>query len=779
MASFLLDTAAMAKAKTLAVAGVMSLALGAGLGSGCSKSSTGSSASALLPDDVKAIVFVQRKPRTDAGNVFEYTSYVPGGRLVKLEPPSADGKLTDLTKLAADTHNATVPNDPANQISFEGADVMSYDISFDALSVVFSARLAGTDHYNIFSMNLDGTSLKQLTEGGNDYVYPMYLPGSKIFFTTNVDVENTVDPQGTLGVSKQFRDEYERATTAQVGTMNVDGTGMVLGARNVSHRLSPALLPDGHVLYTEWRHLGMVNDGHLRMMNGDMTTMKEAFGGEEGGNGGTNSYLKARYVQTITGRVDAQGNPLPDDVQLVAVATSRDRTLQSGKLFLIDLNGSEKDSKFTDLTPLIPGDRVPSNKGRYYDAEIVGDPSNLQFLASWANGPVESELLDRGHTQANFGLYLYDGKTDTRHPIYDDPKYWDVLARPIKQRAEPPVTASTLAGGSSTTIGAINVYDSSVLNIAPGSVQKVRLIEGFSGEEGFDMFGTTEFDGQSLYAEIPLQADNSFAASVPGNVPFHIQLIDKFAMSVANEPIWISGRAGEQRVCGGCHENRTTTPQLQPGQTQAMLQGAVDLNVPRAQRITPFVAGTQNYDFSYGNMRGVPWDKAIQPIFDAKCVSCHDGDASKPGNPTYTVTDITTGTMQTFTFDLRGQQLNVMVGEKMTGAYTASYISIMGLGEIIGDDVVKITGDYNQYGYVSAGSAKDSLLIKKLNPPQRFPVVDMNVRAFGTATHAATVGYPELTADEYYRLILNIDMGGQFYFRENKDTAQAYGPGSI
>jgi hypothetical protein len=103
----------------------------------------------------------------------------------------------------------------------------------------------------------------------------------------------------------------------------------------------------------------------------------------------------------------------------------------------------------------------------------------------------------------------------------------------------------------------------------------------------------------------------------------------------------------------------------------------------------------------------------------------------------------------------------------------------MGLGEILGDDVVTITGNYNQYGYVSAGSAKDSQIIKMLNPPQRFPAVDMNVRAFPGQTHAATVGYPELTADEYYRLILNIDMCGQFYFRENKDTASTYVKGSI
>jgi hypothetical protein len=755
MALFLLDTAAMGNHQATKTLGLVMLALSAAaFGGACSSHSSGpSSSSNLLPDEVGAIVFLQRKKRTDTGNVFDYLSYSPGGRLVKLEPPTASGTLTVLTSDA----------------QFANADIMSYDLSFDAKSVVFSARLSDSGHYNLFSMNLDGTDLKQLTEGENDYVYPLYLPGGRIFFTTNLNVENVADPDHLLGTSNQFKDEYERATTAQVGTMNLDGTNMQLGARNVSHRVSPTLLPNGRVLYTEWRHMGMVNDGHLRMMNADMTGMREAFGGEDGGNGGTNSYLKARYVQSLP---MANGGT---DIQLVSVATSRDRTLQAGKLFLIDLNDSENNARFTDMTPLVPGDRVKSDVGRYYDAEIVGNANDRKFLVSWADGPVESEILDAAKTQPNFGIYLFDGKAGTRFPIFDDPNFWDVLARPVLARPEPPVTATNLAGGTSTTIGSINVYDSSVLNIPAGSVRKVRIIEGFSGEEGFDMFGTTEFDGQSLYSELDLRPDNSFAAKVPGNVPFHIQLIDKFAMSVANESIWISGRAGEQRFCGGCHEDRTKTPALAPGQIDSVLAGAVNLDVPRSQRITPFVSGTQTYDFTPGTMRGVPWNKAIQPILDAKCVSCHDGNPANGYNPTYTVMDLTSGTSQTFTFDLRGQQLNVTVGEKMTGAYTASYISVMGLGEIIGEHVVNITGNYNQYGYVSAGSAKDSSIIKKLNPPQRFPAVDLTVRAFPGPTHAAAVNAPELTADEYYKLILNIDMGGQFYFRENKDSAMAYG----
>lgn len=686
-----------------------------------------------VPQDVKSIMFLQRVPQNDSGNVFDYTSYSPGGRLVMLTPPSADGKLTVLT------------SDPM----FTDGDIMSYDISFDAKSVVFSAHLSVEKRYHLFSMNLDGTNIKQLTSGDYDYVYPIYLPGQKIMFTTNKNVE--MDP-----LAKQFRDEYERAVTAQVGTINLDGGGEVLGPRNVSHRVAPALLPDGRVVYTEWRHMGMVNDGHLRMMNGDMTGMREAFGGEEGGTGGTNSYLKARWVQTTT-----KGGIVNN--QMVAIATSRDRTLQAGKLLLINLNGTEQASSFTDLTPMVPGDRVKSELGigRFYDAEIVGDPNAQQFLVSWADGPVESEFLSLAGSTANFGLYLYNGRTGQRFPIYDDPKYWDVLARPVQTRTEPPPTSSPVSG-TSTTIGAINVYDSSLAKIAPGSVVKVRLIEGFSGEEGIRTFGTTEFDGQSRYGEVPISADSSFSAKVPGNVPFHMQLIDKFAMSIVNESIWISGRAGEVRFCGGCHENRAKTPQLQPGLTEAVLKAAVNLDVPRAARVST--------DYSYTNIRGVPWDKAIQPFLTAKCATCHNGDASKAYNPTYTVVDKTTGTMQTFTFDLRGDKLNVTVGEMMTGDFTASYLSLMGLGEILGEDVVEITGAYNQYGYVQAGSAVQSPLMKKLNPPQQFPAANAAVRAFPGSTHATDVGAPDLTAEEYYRLILSIDMGGQFFSRENKDS---------
>ncbi len=781
-------------------AGLVAAALA---GAGCNSGTGGTNVSAL-PADVKAITFLQRPRHNDEGNVFDYATFHAGGRLVTLSPPSADGKLTVLfptadacTQLGADDVEGCVG----------GSDVMSYDLSFDAKSVVLSARIPGESNFQLFSMNLDGTNLRQLTTGANDFVYPLYLPGDQILFMTNQNVEAESDP-----MSQQFHDEYERATTAQVGLMNIDGSNLTLGPRNVSHRVAPALLPDGHILYTEWMHLGEVNNGHLRLMNTDMTGMKEAFGDELApGNDSANSYLKARYVATKDFADPAAGTL--KDYQVVAIATSRDRTLQAGQLMLIDLNGSEANSTSKNLTPLVPADRVPSalGIGRYYDAEPIGDEAPGQFLTSWSDGPVESEELDRAQSTADFGIYAFDannagGQTGGRSPIYNDPTYWDVLPRPVKGRPIPPNLASAIdvQNSSSTTIGCLDVYNSSLFNIPGGSVVKVRFMEGFSNEEGgVDMFGTTSFDGQSRYGEIPIQPDHSFAAKVPANVPLHMQLIDKFGMAatvggahgtasptpVANEDIWISGRPGEARFCGGCHENRTAPTPIAAGVQDSVLAGAVDLDVPREMRKS-LAAATLD---ASGNLpaggvpgdvgvRGVPWDLAVQPILDRKCATCHDGDATKPYNPSYTVVDMTSGTQQTFVFDLRGQKVNVAVGERMTGDYSASYLSLLGLGEILGEDVVSITG--TQPNYVVAGAAEASPLMMLLNPPQRYPSVDKSVRAFGSAPFAMTVGgtamsFPgtphpadvaggtELTPDEYYLLMLNIDMGGQFYFREN------------
>jgi len=113
------------------------LVLGALLFFGCSGG---------VPDDIiqesgtTGIIFV-KATRTSTLN-----SFSRGGNLYSLIPASPDGKLTNLTNL-------------------EAGDVSDPEISHDGLKVLFSMRRSSSERFYIYEMNVDGTNMRQLTNG--------------------------------------------------------------------------------------------------------------------------------------------------------------------------------------------------------------------------------------------------------------------------------------------------------------------------------------------------------------------------------------------------------------------------------------------------------------------------------------------------------------------------------------------------------------------------------------------------------------------------------------
>ncbi|MGE5184297.1 MAG: hypothetical protein ACM31C_19645, partial [Acidobacteriota bacterium] len=691
----------------------------------------------------------------DMGDIFQYTSYIgtPAARLVKLSPPTASGKLT------------TLCCDQAGP-EFANIDISAYDISFDAKQIVFAGKLNDSQRYGLFLLTLaDGSVTQIASDPQRDYVEPIFLPGDKVFFMTNAVVEPG---------APQHVDEYERGTTTQVGTMNLDGTGEQLGPRNLSHRSHPFLASDGRIMFTNWDHLGPTNQGDLMFMNTDMTELREAFGKE--GTSASNSTLSAREISP--GR-------------FIAIATSRDRTLQSGALIDVrlgfpsndggviraDTAMSEANASYVMLTPDVPVDREPSADtiGRYHDAFPLNAGEHPDLVVSWADGPVESSVLSAAGINANFGVYLYNTATFERHPILDDPNMWDIYPRPLQPRTAPAATGSqvdtTLATGQAL-VGSMNVYTSTLHQFQPGEVYGVRVMEGFSSEEGFPrMFGTTMFEGHANLGVARVASDGSWLAKVPANVPLHLQAVDNYGMSLFNEPVWFSARSGESRVCGGCHEDRAATTIIQPGQTQAAVIGPKDAMslVPRAQRLDMTPAAPTD-------VVGVGWDNILQPMFTAKCVSCHDGTPSA-ANPTYTITDPTTNqVVLTWTFNLKGDPMTINYGNGMMETFSASYFTMAGPDmEAIEKGNLVISGNFKVY--MNPEDARGSIVVQKLNPTQLFPSVGAQ-RAFSTAPHSAETnnynGAGELSATEFYELILAADMGVNFYARENNPHSSMY-----
>ena len=732
---------------------IQSIAIGAALftlaGTGCG----GSGEDSGPLSSVEALIILQRPARNDGGDIFQYTSYIPGARLVQLKPPTADGKLTTLCCDKAGSEFANI-------------DISGYDLSFDAKSIVFSARLSEAQNYGLFLLQLSDGSVTQIaTDPMRHAVSPIFLPGDKVMFMTNgLDEPN----------ARQHVDEYERGVTTQLARVSLTGGGPVeYGPRNLSHRTAPSLASDGRVIFTQWDHLGGENSGHLMFVNQDMEELREGFGKEN--RGASNSTLKAREISA--GR-------------FVGVATARSRTIQAGSLVDIRLgdvkdeggvvtaavNQSEAHSTFRLLTPDVPRDNMPSadTVGRYYDAYPLNAKDKPDLLVSWANGPVESGELSRAGITANFGIYLLDGEHQQRRPILDDRDMWDVFARPLATRTAPNVVGSAqdprLAG--QTLIGSLNVYNSTQHQFNPGEIYGVRVMEGFSSEEGFpEMFGTTMFEGHANLGVAKVAADGSWSAKVPPNVPLHLQTVDIYGMSIFNEPVWFSGRPGEARMCGGCHEDRTQTTNVAPGLLDTFATGAATLfaTTPRSGRVN-------NTPAAATDVVGVGWDTQLQPIFRDNCVTgCHDANNSA-GITGYEIwSNKTNLKIASWTLNLTGDPLPPELAVAAGGAaFSASYFSMAGPDmEALEKADLRIVGPFVQY--MRPLDAHGSPVIQKLNPTRLFPAPS-SARAFAGPGHLASLPSPrtDLSSKDFYMLILAADMGVNYFARENNPRLNTY-----
>jgi hypothetical protein len=741
--------------KAIAV-GSLALLLGVGV-VGCSD---GGGTEGVLPG-VNALVFA-RRPYISAdgshnlggmGNVFDYLRYEPGngeGGVFVLEPPTPDGTLRNLTE------------------DFEMVDISGLDLSFDAKQVVFSMRHAGDDLYHIYIANIDGTSVRQLSFGPTNDVIPAWLAGDRIVFLTD-------EPYSEMNVRRA--DEYQRGGASQIATMSISGGDATrrLCSQNLSHSTNVAAMSDGRVLFSRWEHLGNRNDLKVFAMNPDCTNML-AIAGEFGK--GFNSFVQP--IEYAPG-------------QIMGIATSREGTFQAGAIVLADarsrtsadpgrLDVQQVDWEY--LTPMVPTDMgsPPSNIGRYRaPRRIFGrDVQTDLVITSWANGDV-NERLEVTETAPNFGIYMWDPETQEKTLVYDNASTWDLYAIPVIER-DPPPRRGDFRGDdydleTPATIGSVDVTQTSLeesiaggqfgeglpLGEALAHTTRMRIIEGFSAEIGpVNMFGLTMHEGAAIVGEVPVHEDFSWEAQVAPYIPYHLQPIDEFGMSIRSQGLWIQAMPGEDRRCGGCHESRS---------------GAAIL--PRNGATT--IAQQEGPTDAFNDIRDrieLGWDEAtysinvhndMQALFDAKCVSCHDGGMDDPyAGMSYTVeTTLEDGTMVTAEIpylELTDRPITVAY-DNMVATYPASYVTLAYPGAMMGD--VMITGTVPPQWMIPA-EARRSRLIEVVNAQSE---ADPTRWAFPTAAHPENHGEPALSREERMMMIRSIDLGVQYWSRQNVEGA--------
>jgi hypothetical protein len=734
------------------------------IGATLSCKSGGGQGDEVLPG-VGAIVFAKRAYLTasgehdvagGAGQVIDYLRYNPGGGVFVLSPPAPDGELRSLTE------------------GYEGVDIGGLDLSFDGKEVVFAMQHGDSGgNYHIYKAAIDGRSrVKQLTFGPHDDVRPIFLPGKRIAFVTNQDYTD-------MG---RRADEYNHGRqVTQMATISSESgdADRKLCSQNLSHSADPFLMSDGSVGFSRWEHLGPVNDVKLFRMNPDCSSML-AVAGQHGKQ--FNSIVQVREVEAGI---------------LVGIATSREGTIQAGAVMRIDArarSGSapldEQAARFRSLTPDVPLDRrdpVPSGVGRYRSPFVLEDG---RLLVSWANGDV-SERNELAQTAPKFGLYLYDPESEERVRVYDDPDFWDLYALPVQAREEPPLRMSRLdvpgdpartgLGAQAAVLGSIDIAQTSLDEVVQGGqfqeptalgealaqTEKVRIIEGFSSEIGaVREFGLTMHEGAAILGEPDVQPDGSWEAHVVPYLPYHLQPIDRFGLAIRSEQLWIQAMPGENRTCGGCHESRAHAASATQGATLAQL-------LPVERKDFSRVAIADRIE--------LPWHGAaegsstLQQLFDAKCVSCHDGGGSDPfAGRSYTVVVPAEEDSQEeplvyeVPYLLLTSETLATYYENEPVSYPASYLSLLYPSAMMGES--QIEGDVPDPPWVIPGSARESRLIQKINATPEDERAGSEW-AWPSAAHPEDVGV-ELTPEERLMLIRMADLGGQYYSRRNVDSAE-------
>jgi cytochrome c553 len=536
------------------------------------------------------LVFVKRHPYLSSHNYSDIldSQFRSGGGICTLDIPSQDGRL-DPANAKLNTlfsANAGIARDPM--------------IDFDADRVYFAFRperegVAGHPHYwHLMVMNLDGSELKQLTDGPYHDMYPCPLPdGGLAFISTRCE-------KRFLCWRPQAYVLYRMDNPLSAKESDIHA----LSYANLTE-WAPSVMNDGRILWTRSEYLDKgANFGHtIWAIHPDGTQPTLIYGNDT-----PNCYVNAREV--------------PGSNELLCTLYSHGGD-HNGPLGLIDLSKRPYDA--TAITNITPDSRP------YYDmdwpqSDCFRDPVPITrdyFLASYAPA-------DR------FGLYVVD-RYGNREWLYSDPTIGCMTPSLVRTTPHPPVLAKheMLSDHSDGQFSLLDVYQGLPPSIPRGKVKYLRVCEEVAsglprlangefcqdcGEDFQDYYaspthlvqgpsGWPTFAAKASLGLVPVEADGSASFEAPSGKVLYFIALDSDFNEIQRMRSVVQLQPGERRSCIGCHEDRKSAPPAMPA--LAMRRTPV--------KITPSPWGTD--PFSY--------EKVVQPVFDAKCASCHGAEDKK------------------------------------------------------------------------------------------------------------------------------------------------------
>lgn len=513
--------------------------------------------------------------------------------------------------------------------------IQRFDVSYDAKKIVFDFRASIDGSYRIYEANIDGSGLRQLTfpvenekeltqkyrrgiyMHGTDDMHPCYLPdGGIVFASTRAQFSVLCDSSDNFTVTNLYR-------------IDADGGNLQPLTYSALNEWCPAMLPDGRIIYHRWEYVDKAagNAKALWAINPDGTGPAEIYGDNI-------SFPESMMYP----------RPIPNsDNKIVFLGASHCCPNNAlGTVIVID---AKDDARDVETMKYITNDvRTYHHNGFHfrdengeYKHDMTGVPGRL-FKDPY---PISEELFIASRkpaglewsTPTGYDLVLLNEEGEET-PLLADENASCWHAYPLCERETPPTRATAineeLAAKKLALCAITNIY-AGMENVEPGAIKYVRVLEqiprSWSARKswGEDHAGTTHAHSAVAHGSLsvkaqlgvaPVEPDGSAAFYVPADRAIYFQALDENLRAIQTERTYVNYRPGETRACVGCHETQSEAPLTANPVTPLALRRAPSVLQPQA----PEQSAELVFDY----------DRQIQPIWDARCVSCHNGEQNAP-----------------------------------------------------------------------------------------------------------------------------------------------------